>query len=114
MIESTHLVAWPKANYDSAVGPPFGLRFGPPVSLENSHALAHVWSSWNLEDFAAFPTFPRFSRSDLLHLLPLPPAENLLRCLGRGDILTQAGHEFGGEKIRCTGDIEPDVSVSSI
>lgn len=37
-----------------------------------------------------------FSRSDLLHLLPLPPAESLLRCIGRGDILTQAGHEFGG------------------
>ncbi|CAK9101619.1 Uncharacterized protein SCF082_LOCUS47511, partial [Durusdinium trenchii] len=37
-----------------------------------------------------------FSRSDMLHLLPFPTASSLLQCVGRGDVLTQAGHEFGG------------------
>ena len=43
----------------------------------------------------------RFTRSDFMHLIPFPPAGDLLRCVGRGDVLTQAGHEFGGLAYIC-------------
>lgn len=44
----------------------------------------------------------RFLRSDLLHLLPFPTADSLARCIGPADVLTQAGHEFGGTESRPT------------
>eukprot|EP00927_Polykrikos_kofoidii_P065188 TRINITY_DN60977_c0_g1_i1.p1 TRINITY_DN60977_c0_g1~~TRINITY_DN60977_c0_g1_i1.p1 ORF type:complete len:610 (-),score=87.31 TRINITY_DN60977_c0_g1_i1:26-1855(-) len=37
-----------------------------------------------------------FTRSDLQHMLPFPSAEQLFAVLGPTDVLTQAGHDFGG------------------
>eukprot|EP00933_Yihiella_yeosuensis_P071926 TRINITY_DN80178_c0_g1_i1.p1 TRINITY_DN80178_c0_g1~~TRINITY_DN80178_c0_g1_i1.p1 ORF type:complete len:736 (-),score=130.61 TRINITY_DN80178_c0_g1_i1:47-2191(-) len=37
-----------------------------------------------------------FTRSDFLHVIPFPPLKELAGSLGASDILTQAGHEFGG------------------
>lgn len=37
-----------------------------------------------------------FTRSDLLHVVPFPSAAELFAALGPADVLTQAGHEFGG------------------
>jgi len=37
-----------------------------------------------------------FTRSDLLHMVPFPSTDMFLSVLGDIDIITQAGHEFGG------------------
>merc|ERR1712007_357470 len=36
------------------------------------------------------------TRSDLKHLIPFPSTRSFLNVLGDNDIVTQAGHEFGG------------------
>ncbi|CAE7438328.1 unnamed protein product [Symbiodinium natans] len=76
------------------------LYFLPPLKgtgkggvLINHKILADRLSSMALTD--QYDLF-MFTRSDFLHVVPFPAADDLLRCVGRGDVLTQAGHEFGG------------------
>ncbi|CAJ1400357.1 unnamed protein product [Effrenium voratum] len=69
------------------------LNAGNTQVLINHKMLADYLRSQNM--YEKYDLFV-FTRSDLLHLLPFPGAADLRRCLGRTDVLTQAGHEFGG------------------
>ncbi|CAE6936344.1 unnamed protein product [Symbiodinium sp. CCMP2456] len=69
------------------------INAGNTQVLINHKIIADQLSSKGLVDL--YDLF-MFTRSDFMHLIPFPPAGDLLRCVGRGDVLTQAGHEFGG------------------
>ena len=66
--------------------------------LESSFSKAWPVLDWRIG--LTRPAKLRFLRSDLLHLLPFPTADSLARCIGPADLLTQAGHEFGGKESR--------------
>lgn len=69
------------------------LNAGNSQVLANHHRLGEL-----LERAGFVEAYEMFvsTRSDLLHLLPFPDPAQLLGVLGPLDILTQAGHEFGG------------------
>eukprot|EP00439_Symbiodinium_sp_Y106_P060465 s837_g8.t4 len=69
------------------------INAGNTQVLINHKIIADLLSSKGLVD--RYDLF-MFTRSDFMHLIPFPPTGDLLRCVGRGDVLTQAGHEFGG------------------
>eukprot|EP00445_Apocalathium_hangoei_P069758 CAMPEP_0204126264 /NCGR_PEP_ID=MMETSP0361-20130328/10895_1 /ASSEMBLY_ACC=CAM_ASM_000343 /TAXON_ID=268821 /ORGANISM="Scrippsiella Hangoei, Strain SHTV-5" /LENGTH=379 /DNA_ID=CAMNT_0051078097 /DNA_START=53 /DNA_END=1190 /DNA_ORIENTATION=+ len=62
------------------------------VLMNHSKLGEYLRSSGMLERYELFV----FTRSDLLHVLPFPSTADMLAVLGPLDVITQAGHEFGG------------------